>query len=143
MTRSDLNSGVVGSDQTKRSEQWAVIEPLPLTALWRAEGGKRPRIPDYETLAEALYQRRGLDLDEFFVDGCFAPPKWARGGWRTKQGKGMKLMAVAFLLAIYTESASPHEATVVQQTPAVRVVDELPSCSIGGKAYDVISWTGS
>ena len=60
-------------------------------------------------------------------------------GWRTKQGKGMKLMAVAFLLAICTESASPHEATVVQQTPGVRIVDELPSCLIEGRAYDVIS----
>jgi transposase len=59
---------------------------------------------------------------------------------KTKRGKGTKLMAVAdragLPLAIYTESASPHEVKLVEQTVTERFTDERPSKIIGDKAYD-------
>ena len=59
---------------------------------------------------------------------------------KTKRGKGTKLMAVAdragFPLAIYTESASPHEVTLVADTLLQSFVAERPQRLIGDKAYD-------
>ena len=39
-------------------------------------------------------------------------------------------------LALYLESASPHEVKLVQQTIAARFVAALPKLLIGDKAYD-------
>lgn len=39
-------------------------------------------------------------------------------------------------VAICTESASPNEVTLVEQTLEARFVDELPERLIGDKAYD-------
>jgi transposase len=39
-------------------------------------------------------------------------------------------------VAIYTESASPHEVTLVRKTLVERFVDEKPERLIGDKAYD-------
>ena len=39
-------------------------------------------------------------------------------------------------LAIYTESASPHEVRLVEQTLLARFTDERPQKLIGDKAYD-------
>ncbi len=59
---------------------------------------------------------------------------------KTKRGKGTKLMAVAdragLPLAIYTESASPHEVKLVERTVTERFTDERPPRIIGDKAYD-------
>ena len=59
---------------------------------------------------------------------------------KTKRGKGTKLMAVAdgagLPLAVYTESASPHEVRLVEQTLHARFTDERPRKLIGDKAYD-------
>ena len=59
---------------------------------------------------------------------------------KTKRGKGTKLMAVAdcagLPIAIYTESASPHEVTLVRKTLVERFTDEKPERLIGDKAYD-------
>lgn len=59
---------------------------------------------------------------------------------KTKRGKGTKLMAVAdcagLPVAIYTESASPHEVTLVRKTLVERFTDEKPQRLIGDKAYD-------
>ena len=58
----------------------------------------------------------------------------------TKRGKGSKLMAVAdrsgFPIALYVESASPHEVTLVEDTLKAKFVDEKPRRLIGDKAYD-------
>ncbi len=49
-------------------------------------------------------------------------------------------MAVAdcagFPLALYTESASPHEVKLVGETLLERFIDEAPERLIGDKAYD-------
>lgn len=59
---------------------------------------------------------------------------------KTKRGKGTKLMAVAdtagLPLAIHTESASPHEVTLVRDTLLQSFTSELPERLIGDKAYD-------
>ena len=59
---------------------------------------------------------------------------------KTKRGKGTKLMAVAdgfgLPLAVYTESASPHEVKLVERTVCERFTDERPEKMIGDKAFD-------
>ncbi|MEO6588819.1 MAG: IS5 family transposase [Pyrinomonadaceae bacterium] len=94
-----------------------------------------------ETLAEDLYVRGKLDLSETSIDGTFASAK--KGAFKvgkTKRGKGTKLMAVAdgfgLPLAVYTESASPHEVRLVERTICERFTDQRPEKMIGDKAYD-------
>ena len=59
---------------------------------------------------------------------------------KTKRGKGTKIMAVAdrsgLPIAIYLESASPHEVTLVEGTLASRFVAAKPQQLIGDGAYD-------
>ena len=59
---------------------------------------------------------------------------------KTKRGKGTKLLAVAdgfgLPLAVYTESASPHEVKLVERTVTERFTEERPQKMIGDKAYD-------
>jgi transposase len=59
---------------------------------------------------------------------------------KTKRGKGTKIMAVAdrhgLPIAVYTESATPHEVTLVQQTLAEIFVQEPVQRLIGDNAYD-------
>jgi transposase len=59
---------------------------------------------------------------------------------KTKRGNGTKLMAVAdcsgLPIAVYTESASPHEVTLVRKTLVERFVNDKPERLIGDKAYD-------
>jgi len=66
--------------------------------------------------------------------------KGGSGVGKTKRGKGTKIMAVAdrngLPIAVHTESASPHEVTLVQATLERSVVREQPTRLIGDKAYD-------
>ena len=59
---------------------------------------------------------------------------------KTKRGRGTKIMAVAdgagLPLAVLIESATPHEATLVQDTLAEIFVDEPLERLIGDNAYD-------
>ena len=59
---------------------------------------------------------------------------------KTKRGKGTKLMAVAdgagLPVAVYTDSASPHEVRLVRKTLVERFVEDQPERLIGDKAYD-------
>ena len=59
---------------------------------------------------------------------------------KTKRGKGTKIMAFSdgssVPLAIHTESASPHEITLVEATLASSFLREKPKRLIGDKAYD-------
>ncbi len=59
---------------------------------------------------------------------------------KTKKGKGTKIMAIAdragLPLALWIESASPHEVTLVEKTLDQMLIDEQPECLIGDKAYD-------
>jgi hypothetical protein len=59
---------------------------------------------------------------------------------KTKRGKGTKIMAVAeghgLPIAVCTESATPHEVTLVQQTLAEIFVQEPVQRLIGDNAYD-------
>jgi hypothetical protein len=62
------------------------------------------------------------------------------GVGKTKRGKGTKIMAVAdrrgLPIAVCTESATPHEVTLVQQTLAETFVEEPVERVIGDNAYD-------
>jgi transposase len=66
--------------------------------------------------------------------------KGGRAVGKTKRGKGTKIMAVAdrsgLPIAIYLESASPHEVTLVEATIASRFVAAKPQRLIGDRAYD-------
>ena len=59
---------------------------------------------------------------------------------KTKRGKGTQLLAVAdrtgLPLAVRTESATPHEVTLVAATLEDRLVTALPTRLIGDRAYD-------
>jgi transposase len=59
---------------------------------------------------------------------------------KTKRGKGTKLMAMAdgasLPLAVYTGAASPHEATLVEDTLSESFTEQQPRRLIGDKAYD-------
>jgi hypothetical protein len=66
-----------------------------------------------------------------------------KGGARvgkTKRGKGTKVMAFSdgssIPLSVHTESASPHEVTLVEPTLASAFLREQPERLIGDKAYD-------
>jgi transposase len=82
-----------------------------------------------------------VDVREAFIDGCFAPAK--KGGskvGKTKRGKGTKVMAVAdrhgLPVAIYVESATPHEVKLATSTLVQMVIPEAPQNLIGDNAYD-------
>ena len=66
--------------------------------------------------------------------------KRGRAIGKTKRGKGTKIMAVAdragLPIAVYLESASPHEVTLVEATLASRFVVDKPDRLIGDRAYD-------
>jgi transposase len=59
---------------------------------------------------------------------------------KTKRGKGTKLMAIAdatsLPLAVHTDSASPHEVTLVEATIDATVTIGLPQRLVGDRAYD-------
>ena len=59
---------------------------------------------------------------------------------KTKRGKGTKIMAFSdgssIPLALYTESASPHEVTLVGATLASGFLKDKPERLVGDKAYD-------
>jgi transposase len=58
----------------------------------------------------------------------------------TKRGKGTKIMGIAdshgLPLAIFTESASPAEVTLVERAVQERFLTDAPQRLIGDKAYD-------
>ncbi len=93
-----------------------------------------------DALAEDLRSRRGFDLEDAYIDGSFAPAKKGPGVGKTKRGKGTKIMAVAdrhgLPISICTESATPHEVKLVQQTLAEIFVEEPIRRLIGDNAYD-------
>ncbi len=59
---------------------------------------------------------------------------------KTKRGKGTKIMAMAdrsgLPIAVYGESAAPHEVILVEPTLKSRFTQTSPECLIGDKAYD-------
>ena len=67
-------------------------------------------------------------------------PKRGECVGKTKRGKGTKLMAFSdgssSPLALHTESASPHEVTLVEATLASGFLKEKPERLVGDKAYD-------
>ena len=117
---------------------WAMpnrASPLPeLGALWRdgkntAGTGRAP-------------QRGGRIGFESVVCGRDVGSGQKRGRLvgKTKRGKGTKIMGIAdghgLPLALRTESASPAEVKLVEQTMEKRFVADVPERLIGDKAYD-------
>jgi transposase len=94
-----------------------------------------------EALAEDLKGRGEIDLSECYIeDGTFvvAKKRGERVG-KTKRGKGsMKVMAFSdgscAPLALHTESASPHEVTLVRETLPSGFLREKPERLVGDKA---------
>ncbi|MBL9156992.1 MAG: IS5 family transposase [Verrucomicrobiales bacterium] len=105
---------------------------------WRKEGFFEDLLV---ALAEDLRERGGLNLEECFIDGTFVSAKkgGAKSG-RPKRGKGTKIMAIVdgngLPVAGRTESASPAEVTLVEDTLDCLWVPVYPKRLIGDKAYD-------
>ena len=59
---------------------------------------------------------------------------------KTKSGKGTKIIAVAdshgLPVAVYVESATPHEVKLVVPTLLEMVIPEAPQNLVGDNAYD-------
>ena len=59
---------------------------------------------------------------------------------KTKRGKGTKILAVAdrhgLPVAVFVESATPHEVKLVTSTLVQMIVPETPKNLIGDNAYD-------
>jgi transposase len=95
-----------------------------------------------EALAEDLQERGQIDLSECYIDGTFVVAKKGAASLvgKTKRGKGSKIMAFSddssIPLALHTESASPHELTLVEETLASGFLKEKPDRLGGEKAYD-------
>ncbi|WP_229776039.1 IS5 family transposase [Deinococcus ruber] len=92
-------------------------------------------------LYELLEDRGLLDLREAFIDGTFsAAKKGARMFGPTKKGKGTKIMIMVDAngtpLAVHTDSASPAEVKLVQDTLDASFGFDFPERLIGDKAYD-------
>jgi transposase len=85
--------------------------------------------------------RRGIGSQRMFRgrDVC-AGQKRGRCVGKTKRGKGTKIMGIAdrhgLPVALRTESASPAEVKLVEQTLEERIVPDVPERLIGDKAYD-------
>ena len=93
-----------------------------------------------EALARDLKERGTMNFSECFIDGTFViAQKGAKVG-KTKRGKGPKLIIIAdasgLPLAVHTDSASPHEVTLVQATLNEIVTLRQPRRIIGECAYD-------
>lgn len=94
-----------------------------------------------ENLGDELVKSGGISLDECFIDGTFVGAK-KRGSetGKTKRGKGSKIVVIAeksgLPVAVHVTSASPGEATLVEDTLDVRFTTEQPVILIGDRAYD-------
>ena len=117
----------------------SVVSNLPpaISAL----GPRRPASEPPRNSRAGAHDEGHLDLQEAFIDGSFAPAK--HGGaavGKTKRGKGSKIMAVAdrqgLPVAVYVESATPHDVTLVHATLAERFVSPLPKRLIGDNAFE-------
>ncbi len=92
-------------------------------------------------LANTLRELDTLDESECFIDATFAS---AKGGGDqvapTKRGKGEKIMAIVarhgLPLAISTNAANHHEATLVQLCFEFYMIEAKQENLIGDKAYD-------
>ncbi|MDM8330157.1 IS5 family transposase [Desulfovibrio piger] len=94
-----------------------------------------------ESLARHLEDNGLINLEECFIDGTFVvAKKGAQKLGKTKRGKGTKLMVIAdasgLPIAVYTDSANPHEVRLVQATINEIVTLGRPRRIIGDRAYD-------
>jgi transposase len=95
-------------------------------------------------LFQESFERGGAWLSAIGVVGGAVTFVVAKKGERvvgkTKRGKGSKIMAfsdgTSVPLSVHTESASPHEVTLVGPTLASAFLKEKPKRPIGDKAYD-------
>jgi transposase len=95
----------------------------------------------YQLLIELAVEDGAIDLSDAFVDATFVRSK---GGHdevgNTKCGKGSKMMAIVdkngLPVSISIHSASPHEATLVEEALDMIATDHRPKNLVGDKAYD-------
>jgi transposase len=122
-----------------------------LATAVRAVPNRAPTLPELGTLwsdrentpgpGAALEGRRGIGSPRMFCgrDVCSGQKRGRLVG-KTKRGKGTKIMGIAdghgLPLALRTESASPAEVKLVEQTLEERLVPDVPERLIGDKAYD-------
>lgn len=105
------------------------LGPFQSIGASAAGGGTRSQGPRW-TGFEPVVHRRKL---------C-SRQKRGRCVGKTKRGKGTKIMAIAdgngLPLAVCTDSASPAEVKLVNQTLEQRFIADVPERLVGDKAYD-------
>jgi transposase len=118
------------------------VWPVPNGAPTFSElGALRSDRKDFVGAGATLEGRRRIGSQRMFCgrDVC-AGQKRGRLVGKTKRGKGTKIMGIAdghgLPLALRTESASPAEVKLVEQTMEARFVADVPERLIGDKAYD-------
>ena len=98
-----------------------------------------------EALALDLKARDAMDVREAFIDGRFAAAKKGRQNWKSKHGKGTKIMAIrdreGLPVAVHVESATPHEVKLVVPTLVEMLISEAPQNLVGDNAYDSGNYT--
>jgi transposase len=93
-----------------------------------------------EALAQDLEERGQIDLSECYIDGTFVVAK--KGGRELERPSGAKVRrswrfrTALLFLSPSTESASPHEVTLVGETLESGFLKEKPKRLVGDKAYD-------
>lgn len=111
----------------------------PVTA-GSASGRNRAYFEESLKLWPEALKLAAINLSECFIDGTFVVAKRGANVGKTKRGKGTKLMVIAdasgLPLAVHTDSASPHEVTLVQATLNEIVTVGQPRRIIGDRAYD-------
>ena len=143
-----------------RSSRRTKRHPLDTSYRSTLEGSSRtlPTIPNLSSALPEVDQRRGTfgysrssgrrsrkaweDRSLGVLHRRYVCGSQKRGSsvGKTKRGKGTKIMAFSdgssIPLSLHTESASPHEVTLVEPTLASGFLEEQPKRLIGDKAYD-------
>jgi hypothetical protein len=143
--------------RSKRCSQWHLVDTAYRSALERPTRAL-PSLPDLPPSLPEMDRGRG-SWQRTRSFGRRSRRAWAdrplgvlhrrhirhsqkRGACvgKTKRGKGSKIMAFSdsssVPLALHTESASPHEVSLVEATLASSFLREKPKRLIGDKAYD-------
>lgn len=130
-------------------ENWGALAGSA-TAIWRIPnraspvpelGALRSNGEDTSGAGRPSAEGRRIGLERMFCGrNVCSGQKRGRLVGKTKRGKGTKILGIAdshgLPLALRTESASPSEVKLVEQTLDERIVADVPERLIGDKAYD-------
>ncbi|NKC11615.1 MAG: transposase [Gammaproteobacteria bacterium] len=92
------------------------------------------------TLAQDLYDRGKIDVEECFIDGTFASAKKGCGVGKTQAGQGFEAHGGGeqhgSSYRHECRCGSPHEVTLVETTLAAGFISDPPRRLIADRVYD-------